>query len=97
MSLNSEATTVAQNLGRNIRVARQRGRWTTHELADKLGVSERTVRNVEHGRTSVSLDTYLRACILLDVDLLETTHEHIMQKRVRHPMRAVISPEEVDF
>lgn len=96
MSLASEVDGLAGSLGLHVREARLRRRWTTHELAAKIGVSERTVRKVEQGAISVAVGTVLSACVLLDVDLEREVSAHVRTKRA--PRRAPdIARSETDF
>jgi len=97
MALRDEVESIAADVGRRVREARQRRRWTTQVLADKLEVSERTVRKVEKGEASVAFATVLAACVLLDVDFSREVDAHVMNKRVRRPAAPDIAPSETDF
>lgn len=97
MSVDDEVGAVAGELGLRVRAGRQRRRWTVVQLADKLGVSERTVRKLEKGNASVALGTALAACVLLDVDFSGTVDAHVMSKRVGRPRAPDIAPSETDF
>ena len=97
MSIESETNELARRTGLHLREARLRRRWTTHDLARKLGVSERTVRKVEKGETSVAVGTVLSACVLLDVDFTREVSEHVLGKRAGRPRAPGIAPAETDF
>jgi transcriptional regulator with XRE-family HTH domain len=94
--LRSEVQRVALELGLRVRAARVRRRWTAQDLADKLDVSERTVRKLEKGEISVALGTALAACVLLDVDFEAELNRHVARKRAR-PRAPEISASETDF
>ncbi|MDZ4259799.1 MAG: helix-turn-helix domain-containing protein [Gemmatimonadales bacterium] len=53
--LPSAAVSIIRRLGRSIRVARLRRRWTQALLAEKVGVSTPTIQNLERGKPGVSL------------------------------------------
>jgi transcriptional regulator with XRE-family HTH domain len=56
-------------LGAEIRLARKEHHWTVAELAERVGVSERTMRNIERGDPSVGLGIAFEAAVLAGVDL----------------------------
>lgn len=97
MSLASEVKAVARTLGQRIRMERMRRQWTTHQLARRLDVPERVVRRAEEGQTSLSLETYLKACVLLGVDLTASLETSIAEKRGPRSVHVDILPSEVDF
>ncbi len=82
MSLQSEVETLGTTLGLHVRAARLRRQWTTDDLANKLRVSERTVRKVEKGDPSVAFGTMLAACLLMGVDFQQEVSAHVATKRV---------------
>ncbi|MEO0460605.1 MAG: helix-turn-helix domain-containing protein [Myxococcota bacterium] len=96
MSLVTEVQSLAVQIGLRVREARIRRRFSTHDLASKLGVSERTVRKVEKGDTSVGFGTVLAACVLLDVDFERVVDKATASKRApRRPPE--IAASETDF
>jgi transcriptional regulator with XRE-family HTH domain len=62
-------TYAAQLLGAQIREGRIERKWTIAELAERAGVTEKTVRNVERGHTSVALGTAFDCAVLVGVPL----------------------------
>ena len=56
-------------LGSTIRAARIRLRWSSAELAERVGVSRHTISRVEHGDAGVAIGTYFEAAILVGVPL----------------------------
>ena len=60
----------------NIRKEREKMNITQAELAERADISIDTVKNIEHGRRSMSLDTYLGI-----VQALETTPYALMDRR----------------
>ena len=57
-------------LGRSIVEGRHRQRWTQADLAERVGVSRRTIANIEAGSPSVSVGSVLEAAALAGVPLL---------------------------
>ncbi len=56
-------------LAMRIRLHRRRLRMTQQELADRLGVTRRTVQQIEKGAPSVAVGRVLEAAALTGVDL----------------------------
>lgn len=63
------AVRALQVLGMAIRAARTDRRWSIAELADRAGVSPKTVSSVERGDPGVSAATYFDAAALTGVPL----------------------------
>lgn len=69
--LSAPAREAARLLGLSVAIGRRERRWTQRELADRLGVSEVTVRKVERGDPSVALGTTLEAAVLVGAPLFD--------------------------
>ncbi len=59
----------AQVLGAQIAQARRERGWTVEELAERIGVSTRTVYNLEHGSPTVTMGLAFEAATLLGISL----------------------------
>lgn len=59
----------AQVLGAQIAQARRERGWTAEELAERVGVSARTVSSLERGSPTVALGTVFEAATMLGVSL----------------------------
>ena len=57
-------------VGREIRLARADHGWTLEELAERAGISEKTVRNVEAGSSKTAIGTVFELAWLVGLDLL---------------------------
>jgi HTH-type transcriptional regulator / antitoxin HipB len=57
-------------LGRALRDRRRRTELTQQQLAERAGVTQTTLSNVERGVSSVSLNTLLRVLAALQLELL---------------------------
>lgn len=55
----------------NIRAERARHGWRQAQLAERLGVGEYTVSDIETGRRTITLDDLPLLCRALDVTLAE--------------------------
>ena len=62
-----DATTV---IGQRIRRARQERGWTLVNLAERAGVSEKTVRSIEAGSPRTAIGTVFEVALLVGLDLL---------------------------
>lgn len=63
------AADAARLLGVQIRMARQEKRWSATELAERAGVSQRTVLAVEAGKPAPSIGNVFNLAVLAGVDL----------------------------
>lgn len=63
------AVEAARLLGAQIRLARRERRWSQDELAERAGITTRTVYKIEHGDLSVRLGSAFEAAALLGVPL----------------------------
>jgi len=59
----------ARLLGSRVRLARRERRWTLRELADRVGVTEVTMRKVERGDLTVGLGIAFEAAAVVGVAL----------------------------
>jgi transcriptional regulator with XRE-family HTH domain len=85
-------------LGAQVRAGRIERGWTVAQLAERAGVAEKTVRNVERGALGVALGTVLDCAVLVGVTLFyederrlaaeaERGRAALIGKRVRPPPR----------
>ncbi len=59
----------ARLLGARVRLARHERRWTLQELAERVGVTQPTMRKVERGDPTVGLGVAFEAAAVLGVPL----------------------------
>jgi transcriptional regulator with XRE-family HTH domain len=87
-------------LGARVRLSRRERRWTTQELAERIGVTRPTLLRIERGDPSVSLGAAFEAATILGVPLFDedTSRRRIeagrvddrlavLPKTVRKPLR----------
>jgi transcriptional regulator with XRE-family HTH domain len=58
-----------QLLAWSIRAARVRRRWSSADLAERVGVSRSTISKMEHGDPGVAIGTFFEAATLVGVPL----------------------------
>lgn len=63
------AAEAARLLGAQIRLARQDKRWSASDLAERAGVSQRTVLAIEAGKPAPSIGNALNVAALAGVEL----------------------------
>lgn len=78
-------STYLASVGNRVHAARSEARLTQRELAERTGLSERTIRRVERSTGNPTVDTALRLAQALDVSfqsfLVETTPEYEARAR----------------
>jgi transcriptional regulator with XRE-family HTH domain len=66
-----------QLLGEQISIGRRRRRWSQAELAERAGISIRTLNRIEHGDPRVSLGTAFELATLTGVALFQTDKDRL--------------------
>jgi transcriptional regulator with XRE-family HTH domain len=82
-------------LGSRIRLGRRERRWTIPELADRVGVSEVTMRKIERGDMSVRLGVALEAATLVGVPLFDPDPSRRALEQGRVEDRLALLPQSV--
>lgn len=82
-------------LGEQIRVARRERRWTQAELAERGGISVRTLNRVEHGDPRVALGTAFELATLTGVALFQPDRERLSMDLDRTRGRSAVLPARV--
>lgn len=73
---------------------RRRRGWTAEELAERVGVSPKTLRKVEHGDPTVALGIALEAAALVGVPLVADPDD-LPSVRAREQDRLALLPRRV--
>jgi transcriptional regulator with XRE-family HTH domain len=93
ISMTPVAADAARLLGVQIRLARHDRRWSAAELAERAGVSQRTVLAVEAGKASPSIGNVLNIAALAGVDLFgQTDPVELSRARRRGEERLALLP-----
>lgn len=93
MPLASEATRL---LGAQIRQGRHNKRWSAAELAQRAGVSQRTVLSIEAGKAAPSIGNVLNLATLVGVELFNYSDPlDIALARIRLEDRLALLPAQV--
>lgn len=95
----------AQLLAAQVRAGRIERGWTIAQLAERAGVSEKTVRKVEHGDLGVALGTALDCAVLVGVSLFYDDERRLAAEAergraplLRRRVRPTAAPEiDLDF
>ncbi len=71
--------------GENIKLARLRRNLTAEQVAERAGISRRTLVSVEKGLPSVAMGTYLQVLFVLGLsdDLLEVAKDDILGRKLQ--------------
>ena len=98
--MESEDKKVPYHFGEKIRTVRERKGYTLKMVAQKAGVSESLVSQIERNRVSPAIDTLLTLADVLDINL-EFLFEEYRRKRpvqiVRATERKTISEDDVTY
>jgi transcriptional regulator with XRE-family HTH domain len=71
------AVEAAHLLGAQIRLARRERGWSQDELAERAGITTRTLYKIEHGDLSVGLGAAFETAALLGVPLFHTERSRL--------------------
>ena len=74
----------SKHLGESIYRNRKRQRMTQAELAEKAGVTEQTIRKIEHGEGNPQLDVLCSLVVALGIDPTEIVYP---QQEIADPAR----------
>jgi transcriptional regulator with XRE-family HTH domain len=98
----TRTTQAAQLLGAQIRIARQERKWTEAQLAERVGISAKTLRNVERGASNVAIGIVFDAATIVGVPLFHEEETRLtadlasariqltlLPQRTRRPSRPV--------
>lgn len=86
------AVDAARLLGARIRLARRERRWSQAELAERTGITARTVYKIEHGDLSVGLGAAFEAAALLGVPLFHAERSQLHADLDRTEARSALLP-----
>ena len=64
-------------LGERIQLARLRRDWTAENVAYRASISRKTLHNVETGKPTVAIGTYLQVLFVLGLKTLKTSARRI--------------------
>lgn len=76
---------VLATLGENIKLARLRRKLTSEQLAERSGISRRTLVSVEKGLPSVAMGTYVQVLFVLGLadDLLAVAKDDLLGRKIQ--------------
>lgn len=82
-------------LGEQIRAGRRERRWTQAELAERAGISARTLIKAEHGDPRVAVGTAFELAALVGVTLFQPDRERLSMDLDRARARSAVLPQRV--
>ena len=59
---------ILKELGEQIQLARLRRKFSAEQIAERTGVGRKTVHNIEQGRPSVAIGSYLQVLFVLGLE-----------------------------
>jgi transcriptional regulator with XRE-family HTH domain len=84
-----------QLLGEQVRLARRERRWSQQELAERAGITSRTLMKVEQGDPSVGLGPAFEVAALVGVPLFHSDRSRLSLDLDRTRARSALLPERV--
>ena len=82
-------------IGQEIRTARQDHGWTIQELADRAGISEKTVRTIEAGSPTSAIGTVFELAWLAGLNLLGRDEAELPALVARGQERLTLAPKRI--
>jgi transcriptional regulator with XRE-family HTH domain len=82
----------AREFGQRIRLGRLERKWTAENLAERVGVSRRTISNLEAGDLSVALGTVFEAAVLTGVPLFTEDENEMGRLMEETRLRLAVLP-----
>jgi transcriptional regulator with XRE-family HTH domain len=89
------AAEAARLLGAQIRLARRERHWSQAELAERAGITARTLYKIEHGDLSVGLGAAFEAAALVGVTLFHAERPRLSAELDRAQARSALLPRPV--
>lgn len=83
----------ASLLGARVRLARHERGWTVQELADRIGVTQPTMRKIERGDPTVGLGVAFEAATVVGVPLFDEDRSRLRLERSRVEDRLALLPQ----
>ena len=89
-----------KDLGRRIRIGREKQNITQAKMAEDLEISNNHLSSIEHGREKPSLDLFMRICSYLNVSpdylLLGSVHAYDLTENLSDKLK-LCEPSDVDL
>ena len=82
-------------LGAQIRLARRERGWKIEDLAERVGVSRVTIRNLENGAPGVAVGTVFEAAVLVGLPLFHEDPDRLRLEEGRVGDRLALLPERI--
>jgi transcriptional regulator with XRE-family HTH domain len=81
------AVDAAQLLGAQIKLARKQRRWPESALAERMGVSRETVRQIEAGALTVAIGAVFEAAVVCGVPLFIDSDQDVYDRHRHEQLR----------
>ena len=87
------ASEAARLLGARVRLARREHGWTLRELAERVGVTQPTMRRIERGDPSVGLGVAFEAAVITGVPLFDEDRSRVRMETAQVESRLALLPQ----
>lgn len=80
-----KAVKILKELGENIKLARLRRKLSTQQVAERAGIGRRTLYEIERGKSTVSIGSYVQVLSVLglEVDLLNVAKDDLLGRKLQ--------------
>jgi transcriptional regulator with XRE-family HTH domain len=83
--LQNKTDKIIKEFGENIKLARLRRKLSTEQVAERAGISRRTLYDIERGKPNVSLGNYAKVLFVLGLadDLLNVSKDDLLGRKLQ--------------
>lgn len=83
--LHQKTNKILNELGENIKLARLRRKLSAEQIAERAGISRKTLYEIERGRPNVSIGSYAQVLLVLGLedDLLKVGKDDLLGRKLQ--------------
>jgi transcriptional regulator with XRE-family HTH domain len=82
-------------LGKQIKLARKRRKWTEHELSDRAGIARATLQKIERGDPGCAIGLVFEVATLVGVKLFDADEKSLAERHGQTDDRLALLPKAI--